>query len=67
MPDRHNPEEPLLDITELAAWLNITERHVRRLVQERRIPFRRVGGRIRFVRAEIQARLDANRHGPDAA
>ena len=36
----------LLDSSEIAGMLGITERHVRRLVLERRIPFAKVG---RFV------------------
>jgi excisionase family DNA binding protein len=38
----------LLDQAELAAHLGITERHVRRLVAERRIPFVKVGRFVRF-------------------
>lgn len=42
----------LLDPHGLATRLGITERHVRRLVAERRIPFVKVG---RFVRFEPEA------------
>jgi excisionase family DNA binding protein len=38
----------LLDQRELAEHLGITERHVRRLVAERRIPFVKVGRFVRF-------------------
>jgi excisionase family DNA binding protein len=38
----------LLDAPELAKRLGITERHVRRLVAERRIPFVKVGRFVRF-------------------
>ena len=38
----------LLDQRQLAAHLGITERHVRRLVAERRVPFVKVGRFVRF-------------------
>jgi excisionase family DNA binding protein len=53
-----------LTISQLATWLNITERPVRRLVTERRVPFHKVGNRVRFVPAEVAAWLDANRTRP---
>lgn len=41
---------PLLDIREAAIRLGCSERFVRRLVQERRIPFVKLGGtRLRFL------------------
>ena len=43
----------LLDQAELAAHLGTTERHVRRLVAERRIPFVRVGRFVRFDPAAV--------------
>jgi len=45
--------EPLLDINAVAARLNITVRHVRRLIAERRIPFLKVGKLLRFDPVEI--------------
>jgi excisionase family DNA binding protein len=45
--------------------LAITERHIRRLVAERRIPYTKVGGRLRFNFARIQTWLDTNSHSPD--
>ena len=51
----------LLDISTLAQLLSINVRHVRRLIQERRIPFIKVGRLIRFDPNEIQQWLDANR------
>lgn len=38
----------LVDIAEAAARLGVTERHVRRLVSERRIDFVKVGRLVRF-------------------
>ena len=44
----------LLDIEQLAAALNITTRHVRRLVAERRVPYLKVGAFIRFDPDQIE-------------
>jgi len=45
---------PLLDIGAAAARLGCSERFVSRLIQERRIPFIRLGGtRIRFVAEDL--------------
>ena len=63
MPGPYRPEDACLDLPALAAWLNITPRHVRRLVAERRIPFHKIGGLLRFVPAEITGWLDRNWHG----
>lgn len=56
----------LLDITELAGQLSVSPRFVRRLVTERRIPYRKVGKFVRFDAAEVAAwvadrRMDALR------
>ena len=53
----------LLDIPEAADLLNTRVRHIRRLVDERRIPFVRVCRLIRFDPVEIAAWLDVNRQG----
>ena len=47
----------LLDMASLAQRLSTSERHIRRLVSERRIPFIRVGRFIRFEPAAIAAWL----------
>ena len=49
----------LLDIEGVATHLNITVRHVRRLVLERRIPHLKVGRLLRFDPEEIAAWLRA--------
>ncbi|MHB8439619.1 MAG: helix-turn-helix domain-containing protein [Acidimicrobiales bacterium] len=51
----------LIDMDEVARFLATTARHVRRLVQERRIPFIKVGKFIRFDEDEIHAWVDASR------
>ena len=54
----------LLDVPGLAAHLGVTERHVRRLIDERRIPYLRWGHRIRFDPDEIARWLEAARVEP---
>jgi excisionase family DNA binding protein len=57
-----SPELPqLLTMDQLAEHLGVTPRHVRRLVDERRVPFLRVGRFIRFDPAEIGEWLDSRR------
>ena len=51
----------LLTITEVAEHLNVTVRHVRRLVADRRIPYLKWGHLLRFDPAELRAWLDAAR------
>lgn len=54
---------PLMDLPALAVRLGVNQRHVRRLVAERRIPFLKWGHLLRFDPAEIDAWLDrARRH-----
>lgn len=43
----------LLTLAELCAWLNITERHARKLVERNAIPYRKVGHLLRFCEAEV--------------
>ena len=50
----------LLTMDELAERLGVTHRHVRRLVNERRVPFLRVGRFIRFDPAKIATWLDSS-------
>ena len=64
MPDPARLNDEFLDVAELAAWLHITVRHVRRLVAENRIPNHKIGGLVRLRRSEIQHWLTANGRGP---
>jgi excisionase family DNA binding protein len=58
-PSAVRPEVPeLLDGPGLATRLGITERHVRRLVAERRIPFVKVGRFVRFDPFAVSAWLE---------
>ena len=53
---------PLLDIRAAATRLGCSERFVRRLVQERRIPFIRLGGtRVRFLDTDLERWIDSQR------
>ena len=63
----------MLTLDELCEWLNITERHARKLVERDAIPYRKVGHLLRFPEAEIEewshpARRRRRRveHPPDA-
>ena len=49
----------LLDSAQIAGMLGITERHVRRLVLERRIPFAKVGRFVRFDPRDIEQWVQA--------
>ena len=50
---------PLLDVASLAERLGVTERFVRRLVAERRIPFLKLGKFVRFDPRAIESWLDS--------
>ncbi|HWG74113.1 MAG TPA: excisionase family DNA-binding protein [Acidimicrobiales bacterium] len=52
---------PLLTIDQLADRLCTTIRHVRRLIAERRVPYIKVGGRVRFDPEDIEGWLRASR------
>ena len=51
----------LLDVPGLAAHLGVKERHIRRLIAERRIPFIKWGHLIRFDPDDIARWLNENR------
>jgi excisionase family DNA binding protein len=54
----------LLDIGAVAERLCVTERHVRRLVAERRIPYVKVGRFVRFDPVDVADWLTAARVPP---
>ena len=58
-----DPLVGLLTITEVAALLKISVRTVRRLQQLRKIPFTKVGGRVRFARSDVASYLKKGRVG----
>ena len=51
----------LLTIDQVAERLGVTERYVRRLVAEKRVPYRKLGKLIRFAEYEIAEWLDSTR------
>jgi excisionase family DNA binding protein len=65
MPSNLTPKLTWITLDELTDLLHISERHVRRLVAENRIPYTKVGGRLRFNLVRIQDWLDQNNHEPD--
>jgi len=44
----------MLTLGELCEWLNITERHARKLVEREAIPYRKVGRLLRFPESEVE-------------
>lgn len=55
----------LLTIDQLAERLGVTERYIRRLIAERRVPYRKLGKLIRFADHEIAAWLETTRRPQD--
>ena len=53
-----------LTVREAAAYLNTSDRFVRRLIAERRIAFHHVGRHVRFARSDLDAWLLAGRVEP---
>ena len=44
----------MLTLEQICEWLNITERHARKLVERDAIPYRKVGRLLRFSEPEIE-------------
>lgn len=59
--------EPLIEIEGVAERLGVTVRHVRRLVDEDRIPYLKWSRLLRFDPVEIDAWLDRARRGTRAS
>lgn len=51
----------LLTISDVAKILNVSVSTVRRLQQNRKIPFLKVGGSVRFVGSDVAAYLERQR------
>lgn len=58
---------PLVDLPAVAIRLGVNDRHIRRLVAERRIPYIKWGRLIRFDPAAIDEWLLEARHDPRSA
>ena len=63
MPIDPIPPVELLTITEVARLLKISVSTVRRLQSARALPFVKIGGRVRFAKADIESYLLKNRVG----
>ena len=50
---------PLMDLVAVAHRLGVNQRHIRRLVAERRIPFLKWGHLLRFDPEDIEEWLDS--------
>jgi len=52
---------PLMEIDEVAAYLGVTVRHIRRLVAEQRVTSIKWGSKLHFDSNEIDAWVDEHR------
>ena len=59
----HRPPAALLTLEEVAVRLGTSQRHVRRLADERRIPIVKVGRYVRFDGHELEHWIDDHRIG----
>jgi excisionase family DNA binding protein len=60
-PTGFDPASELLTIAEVAKLFKISVSSVRRLQQQRRIPFIKIGGSVRFVRDDIVSYVERER------
>ncbi len=58
-------QDGLLDIDGLADRLGVGERFVRRLVEERRIPYLKIGRLVRFEVGDVEAWIASQRVEPN--
>lgn len=61
---RRHPHRPPLDVAGAAEYLGTSERHVRRLANERQVPYFKLGAKLRFPPDDLDAWLDAQRIEP---
>ena len=54
----------LLTLSEVCAFLKVKRSYIYSLTSTDRIPFRKFGGTLRFVKAELLLWLDRGRGGP---
>jgi excisionase family DNA binding protein len=57
---KEQPRRPLITIDEAASILGTSERHMRRLIAERRISYVKVGHLVRFHPVEIESWIEAH-------
>jgi excisionase family DNA binding protein len=54
-------DHPLMTAAEVADVLGVGERFVRRLTSERRLPYLKIGVKVRFAREDVEAYMAASR------
>ena len=59
MPESQTLVDRLLTVEQVAERLNVGERFVRRLIQERRIEVRRLGKHVRIRESAVEAFIEA--------
>lgn len=59
-----NRHRSLLDVEAAARYLGITQRHVRRLIHERRVPYVKIGNRVRLDPDDLDEFIADHRIGP---
>ena len=52
---------PLMEIDQIAEYLGVSVRHIRRLVAEQRIPYIKWGSKLHFDPEDIDAWVDQHR------
>ena len=57
-------DSELLGVADAAAYLNTSERHVRRLRAENRLRYVKVGAKLRFRRDDLDVFIASNTHDP---
>ena len=53
--------DPLLTSDDVAAYLNVSLRYVRRLVAEQRLPYLKIGAKVRFTACDVEHYLASSR------
>ncbi len=56
-----NPAGPLLTIPDAAKRLSTSERHIRELIFQRRLPYLKVGRLVRFDSNDLEDWVDAHK------
>ena len=56
--------DEVLTIEQAAARIKMSERYIRRLVAERRIPFHKLGRSVRIKAVDLAAHIDSGRVEP---
>lgn len=56
--------DEFLTVRELAEWIRLSESHVYFLVNKKKIPFVKLGGKLLFDREKIRGWIDSNSKAP---